>query len=663
MQQTAQNAEVFANNNININTIASLAILRVNWDKSHNKKDYISIFLPFLATLIQKNNYWNIPLNESVQMICDDFKNEYGLVIGYHPMMTILNRAYKKKLLEKKHGKFIPVKEKIIDIDFSSRACEQSRRQEKLINCFIEYTQEKYDLTLSEIDAENILLSYLRENYVSVIESAWKVDLPIVKNNKTNKYIGYSFIKDACISEPEIFHFIIDISMGYVLANALFFNELEGFDSSLKGLSVYLDTRFIFRLLGIEGIPIQHAYEDFIKMLAQYNAQLYIFNHTYCEIMGILEDANRRISNLNNFDPLLSSNVLKYFVHEGKDQSDVTLFICRLKNNLRDLGIKIAEDISPDIDKQYQIDELSLYNHIIDVYKQKDKNFDVISKEFTIQNDIKSITLIHKLRKGQHALNIKEARNIFVTTNGSLAYACKKFEDSQYNLSTLIPACVTDVYLGTLLWLQSPSTVCYINSRKILADCSAALVPDDILIKKFINEVDKLKNQGSLKSEEYYLLRSSGFVLNLLEDRTLGDSDNFSDKTTEEILKQMKDALVAQEKEKYVEEQEAHSHTKEELIKLKQINDKLEQQQNALAQRISNIISKITVGLFYLIVIIGSWLLNKNNIIEIGNIIFVIIALFMLLLSFLTYVPLYKSIDSKINHRVYKAIINYINKT
>jgi hypothetical protein len=71
-------------------TIASLAILKVNWD--YLKKDYIESFVPFVATLIKTRKYPTVEVNT----LCEDFSRDYGLIIPFHPMMSILKRAKKK---------------------------------------------------------------------------------------------------------------------------------------------------------------------------------------------------------------------------------------------------------------------------------------------------------------------------------------------------------------------------------------------------------------------------------------------------------------------------------------------------------------------------------------------------------------------------------------
>ena len=71
-------------------TIKTIALLKTIYEQSNS--DYIELFIPFIATLILKKNYSEI----TIEKICNDFADEYGLKIPYHPMQTIIRRAKKK---------------------------------------------------------------------------------------------------------------------------------------------------------------------------------------------------------------------------------------------------------------------------------------------------------------------------------------------------------------------------------------------------------------------------------------------------------------------------------------------------------------------------------------------------------------------------------------
>ena len=293
----------------------------------------------------------------------------------------------------------------------------------------------------------------------------------------------------------------------------------------IKNVNFYFDTTFIFRLLGLEEEKRKIAYGEFIETLIYEKANLFIFLHTFEEVKRILDNCLKWIGH-TNYDPSFASQALKYFVQNSWRESDVERFLVGLENLLKKYQIRIVDTPDPDKDKSYQIDEEKIQKVIVETYSELNPYFDQADKAFTIQRDIKSFSAIYKLRKGRKPRNIKEAKSIFLTTNSSLAYAGKKFEISETSLGAfIIPACLTDVFVGTVLWLQSPAKVIALNEKKIIADCYAALQPSDQLIKKFIKEIERLKTEGKINDEECYLLRTNRVVMDLLEKKTMGDPE------------------------------------------------------------------------------------------------------------------------------------------
>ena len=82
--------------------IRSLAFIKVNWDQKGT--DYIHSFIPFLATLICNKNYKSISTDANqMSTIIDDFKEEFGLIISYHAIISIIRQTEKLGLLEIKY--------------------------------------------------------------------------------------------------------------------------------------------------------------------------------------------------------------------------------------------------------------------------------------------------------------------------------------------------------------------------------------------------------------------------------------------------------------------------------------------------------------------------------------------------------------------------------
>jgi hypothetical protein len=77
-----------------------------------------------------------------------------------------------------------------------------------------------------------------------------------------------------------------------------------------------------------------------------------------------------------------------------------------------------------------------------------------------------------------------------------------------------------------------------------LADCFAAVKPNELQLKKFYSELDKKRQVGELNEEDYFLLRSYGVSNKYLQERTLGDANLFDDKILEEILEDVKNEII-----------------------------------------------------------------------------------------------------------------------
>ena len=383
------------------NTVSSLAILTSNWYV--NKRDYIENFVPFIATLIKKRGYEQL----DVKTVCADFAAEFGLSIPYHPMQTVLIRARKRGLLKKYSGVYVPIKDKVLEHEFSGSAKDQMRKQEKVIKEIGCFASEKYSYEMPRDRAESAFVSFLKEHDLDILFAAEGGSiLPDVVTTKQDKHIVYSFICHAYESEPEVFQFIVDTAIGHLMANSILYREFNRFVSKLKGVYIYLDTRIILRLLGLEGEDRAIVYEEFLRTLLKEGARLRIFRHTYEETFQILEDCLHWIEN-SLYNPSRATSVLRFFVSKSYTKLDVQRFITKIETTLEqngvtpDMIVDAPHRDATDEGVQYQIDEEALQKAIVDTYKKNNPYFEELKGITSIQRDIKSITAVYKLRKGK----------------------------------------------------------------------------------------------------------------------------------------------------------------------------------------------------------------------------------------------------------------------
>ncbi len=541
------------------NTITSLALLKITWDNTEERRDYIQNFVPFVVNLFNRKGYDRV----KVGTISKDFQELYGLSIPYHPMVTILDRTRKAGFIQKhKNGSFIPVREKTQEIDFTDVTLQQERKYEYVIKEFIHFCVQMYGESVTHEEAEQVFIAFVKDHDLDLlfINENLRSLLPQADVTASQKYLMYKFVHEAYQSVPDVFEFILNYCVGHIFANALIYQsdaiELE--QNNLANCKIYLDTGFLFNLTGINEEERKTAYTEFIDLLRQQQAKLFVFRHTYEEFRAIIENSMQWIDN-KRYDPVRASRATTYFVDNNFSLSDVEQFIIEIDPKLRNYGITVVESPDPQAETIYQIDEQVLNNMIIDIYKDGNSEFDEFDKEYTIYRDVKSIAAVHKFRKGSHPVNIRDATHVFITTNSTLVLANKRFERQQYtNGYFYVPAAVTDVFLGTILWLTSPTNVSTLNEKRLIATCFAAFQPNRLLIKKLAEAADNLLKVGEISSEDVTLLKQSRVARNLLQDETLSDPNRFTDKTALDILKEIRSSIQQEERQSFEQERFQH---------------------------------------------------------------------------------------------------------
>src|SRR5258708_3859894 len=263
-------------------TIASLALVKFNWE--HLQRDYLEAFVPFVATLLERGKYDSV-FDADVHKLCDDFAATYGFQVPYHPMIAILNRARKRGLLTRMQGRFLPVKERLAALDLTEKAVEQELRLEDLVDRFIAFAQEGFSRGLTSDEAHDGLIAFLKSYDLDILFATGDGSvLPDVKPSRAVSYLVARFIQHLHHSDKPAFSFLVDVAIGHALASALLYREMDRFTARLKDVHIYCDTRFLLRLVGVEGGERQVAYHALVQALRTNGATLHMFRHTYDEM-------------------------------------------------------------------------------------------------------------------------------------------------------------------------------------------------------------------------------------------------------------------------------------------------------------------------------------------------------------------------------------------
>lgn len=246
---------------------------------------------------------------------------------------------------------------------------------------------------------------------------------------------------------------------------------------------------------------------------------------------------------------------LRNFVERRFTKADIQEYIDTLEEKLKYYKIQIDdEDYYAGKYHKNQVNDKIIEEGIINIYKINSPQFNQKKKESTIAYDVKSISAILKLWGNKKARTYRQIKYVFVTTNTTLAYMTRKcLKEENTNHSYKIFPCITDVYLGTNIWLGSPvEKIEDFSQKKLLADCMTLIEPSDSLIQVLQAAIEKALADSTITQNQYHLLKQKAFTNNYVMNRTLGDETKFTDKITEELLQDIENEITNPYKEQIV---------------------------------------------------------------------------------------------------------------
>jgi|WetSurSiteA1Bulk_404760.scaffolds.fasta_scaffold11546_2 hypothetical protein len=574
--------------------ITSLAILKVNWDRGH---DYIDNFVPFVAECLRNATKDIISLPDLQTSI----SAAYGFKIPQNALKTILKRASKQGFIRLKDHMYIRNQDALSKIDLTAIRDKVLRSHEALITNLIDFCRITHNKLWTKEEGEVAFLSYLSKYSTFILSSS---------NNALFQQAGFdiehadyfinSFIEHLRQNDPQAFDYLETIVKGRMLADVLFFPELGQVQKHFSGVEVYFDTNFLFRALGYTSKNMQVPCTELIDMLYEHNAILKVFDHTIDEMYGIL-DASVHYLKYSNVRKGTPGETIQYFIDSHYKASDVELIIARLPNLLRSLHVQSKP--KPIHTERLGLDEMQLET----VLREKVR----YTREDALKHDIDSLTSIYRLRKGAPNRNIESCNAIFVTSNYSLARASSFYFNQIYQGYT-VPICICDHVFSTIVWLKNPLIIPDFPRKRIIADCYAALNPPPNLWKKYLDEIERLREMGNLSIEDYFLLRSSMEARNILMNVTFGIEDAITEGTIEEILDKARSATRAETEKRLVHEKEKRLEAERRAIEAEAARETHEKSQlekiRIISQALGGKISRAVLFVMVVAFIIGFYL-------------------------------------------------------
>lgn len=569
------------------NALTSLAILKVNINQG---RDYLEYLRPFILHILAEHQTSRI----TDRFVSEHIREDFGLEIPDRTVQVILKRISKKSYLSRNQGVY-EVTGDLPNVRLNSKQREAGDHITSVLNGLVEFSksQKRSCMTkeqsiaaimafLSEFDI-TCLRAYLRGNTIPNLDKTTRQDVILVSD-----YVRYIQSKDDKVLES----FLV-IVQGHMLANALLCPDLQNAPRSYNGVTFYLDTPLLIHILGCDGPARNDAISELVELLLKLGGRVATFSHLRDEAASVIRSVS---SDLDSSSP--QNQIIIEARKKGMKRADLLLLAEGIDDHLGKVGIEIIS--TPPSIPDFQIDEQQFGESLDNRVSYRNPNAKM--------RDIRSVRSIYVLRADKPTESLEKSTAVLVTSNVGFSKAAWEYGQS-HESSVNVSSVVTDFSLANMAWLKAPMGALRVPVTQLLAFSYAALRPSAPLLEKYMAEMDRLLEDGTISVRDHQLLRSSPLVYDELMTLTLGEDIALTHETVTEVLGRVSREIRKEESEKLAIERASHDKTKNLLVSQQKLSRKLAEglywRCQKRAKKVANMFSVSAVCLLLLGLYVG----------------------------------------------------------
>lgn len=247
------------------------------------------------------------------------------------------------------------------------------------------------------------------------------------------------------------------------------------------------------------------------------------FEETVAELRHVLQRAHDALA-----DPTAKTSfgaVITHLAEVRASPSEVMESISRLEQDLDQLQVVRAP--RPPAEEAATVDEVGLGRHLQERVGYRWKG--------TLRHDLDALVAVHRRREGRLPGSLQDAVAVFVTTNVSLVRAAETFPEFG-GAGTRCSVAVRVNELATIAWLRQPTAFPDLPKKQVLADCAAAMQPEDAVWSKALEYAQELERQGDLSASQVIALRHSQEAQRSFMRRTGGGAKEVNSSTILDVM-------------------------------------------------------------------------------------------------------------------------------
>ncbi|MDN4465677.1 hypothetical protein, partial [Microbacterium aurantiacum] len=296
--------------------------------------------------------------------------------------------------------------------------------------------------------------------------------------------------------------------------------------SRLSGLTLVLDTPVVMDALGHHGPVPASAMTHVLDMARKQGAQVVMFDHSVSEMDGILEaiEGHLRRGGLSR----ATSTGYLHFAETGASPADLAVVREHLADQLADAGISVVD--RPDDYRKYGLDEEKLDEKIHSRVRYL--------QDAARVNDVRSLSAVHRLRRGERSKTLERCRAVMMTSNINLVRGAIDFRDENS-----FPLAATAEAVASLLWARSPALAPDVPREMVLATAYVGMQPSPTLWAKYVAEVESLEKSGRVSADDAVVLRSTRIGRDAFMAESLGEADAVVDELPIAVLERVRGAI------------------------------------------------------------------------------------------------------------------------
>lgn len=571
------------------NRSAYYALIKTGFSDAQQEQALLKLVL----LVIDEKKYAKI----DVRKICLDFNSKIGFNIPYFPMQNILQLAQQSGYLvyNKTKKEYTPKYDLIHKDNFMDSIIQKQEEFDGLVLSFINFTKNEQLAKYSKMDAEKIINCFIEEQGVLFFS-----EKTAYFNVPHDEYVFATFLKDIINTNNSEFNYVNELIVGRILSELVLYDEDVNSDN-FSGTTMYLDTGFVFRVLGIDELSRKEIYIQLVKQMQLLGIEIKVFEHTYNELVGIINSSESWIGN-PEYDPYIASETTRYFITNCTSKEKIIEIVTNIRSELNCLGITIESNEYPQVLPFNVKHEQEYYDIIVNYYRNTNFNFVEMEKKFTVEMDAKSFFYVNYKSNGIIANQLSDVRVLFITTNTSLATISQSvIRNIPGTRISSIPFCITDIFLGVILWKNNPASILETSYKRLVTAMYSAFMPSKEMLLKLTNNLKESEENGLLTPEQCFLLKTNKTAQRYLMNATKADPNAFTEKTPFEVLAEIyKDAKAEGRKEEReiamselsaIDEKLDAEKEKTAILENKDINNKielLETQKRLVDEKINN---------------------------------------------------------------------------